>query len=105
MKLARPTQTVVWSRPQGNVGHGEVRGVAISQAGPGYVFAYRIWNGASQVRFTDANGIVTREFSSLERRHAAQPAVGPADDPLAVTDGDPEYENCKELQKSSEYSV
>jgi hypothetical protein len=65
VKLARPTQTVVWSRPQGNVGHGEVRGVAISQVGPGYVFAYRIWNGASQVRFTDANGIVTREFSSL----------------------------------------
>ena len=65
VKLARPTQTVVWSRPQGNTGHGEVRGVAISQAGPGYVFAYRIWNGASQIRFTDANGNVTREFSSL----------------------------------------
>jgi hypothetical protein len=66
VKLARPLENVVtWSRPQGNVGHGEVRGVAISQSGPGYLFGYRIWNGASQIRFTDANGIVTRAFSSL----------------------------------------
>ena len=54
IKVARPTQTITWYRWQGNCCNGEVRGIGISQTTPGYVFGYRIWNGASQVRFTDA---------------------------------------------------
>jgi hypothetical protein len=65
IKVARPTQTITWSRFQGNCCNGEVRGIGISQTTPGYVFGYRIWNGASQVRFADANGNLLRSWSSL----------------------------------------
>ena len=64
IKLARPTQTVTWSRFQGNCCNGEVRGVTMTPDG-GYAIGYRIWNGASQIRFTDGQGNQTHVFSSL----------------------------------------
>jgi hypothetical protein len=64
VKVARPTQTVTWSRFQGNCCNGEVRGVAMTDDG-GYVMGYRIWNGASQLRFTDAAGNTTRSWSGV----------------------------------------
>ena len=63
-KVARPTRTVVWSRFQGNANNGEVRGTGLTADG-GYVIGYRIWNGASQLRFLDGNGVTTRNVSSL----------------------------------------
>lgn len=64
IKVDRPTQTVDWTRFQGNCCNGEVRGVAMTNDG-GYVMGYRIWYGASQLRFTDAQGNTTRSWSSL----------------------------------------
>ncbi len=64
IKLARPTQNITWSRFQGNCCNGEVRGVTLTPDG-GYAIGYRIWNGASQVRFTDGQGNQTHLFSSL----------------------------------------
>jgi hypothetical protein len=64
IKLARPTQNITWSRFQGNCCNGEVRGVTMTPNG-GYAIGYRIWNGASQIRFTDGQGVQTSVFSSL----------------------------------------
>ena len=64
IKLARPTQDITWSRFQGNCCNGEVRGVAMTSNG-GYAIGYRIWNGASQIRFTDGQGNQTSLFSAL----------------------------------------
>jgi len=64
IKVARPTQTVTWSRFQGNCCNGEVRGVALTSDG-GYAIGYRIWNGASQIRLTDSTGNTTKSWSRL----------------------------------------
>ena len=64
IKLARPTQNITWSRFQGNCCNGEVRGVTMTPNG-GYAIGYRIWNGASQIRFTNGQGVQTSVFSSL----------------------------------------
>ncbi len=64
IKLARPTQNATWTRFQGNCCNGEVRGVTMTSDG-GYAIGYRVWNGASQIRFTDGQGNQTHLFSSL----------------------------------------
>ncbi|MDQ6642786.1 MAG: PQQ-binding-like beta-propeller repeat protein, partial [Actinomycetota bacterium] len=63
VKVARPSQDLTWSRPQGNCCGEEMRGVAMTDTG--YVYAYRIWYGESQVRFADADGNLLRSFTSL----------------------------------------
>ena len=62
-KVSRPTQALAWSRPQGNTSGEEMRGVAMTATG--YVYGYRIWYGASQLRFADANGRLLRSWTSL----------------------------------------
>jgi hypothetical protein len=63
-KIARPTQAVTWDRSQGNPsGIGEARGLTLTETG--YAFGYRIWNGVSQIRITDGEGVTTRILSSL----------------------------------------
>jgi len=63
VKVARPSQDLTWSRDQGNTSGEEMRGVAMTSNG--YVYGYRIWYGASQVRFADADGNLLRSWSSL----------------------------------------
>ncbi len=54
----------------------------------GYVYGYRIWYGASQLRFADAqSGRLSALLDQPERRHPAQPRVGSADDELARLTG------------------
>ena len=64
VKVARPKQKVTWRRFQGNCCHGETRGVAITDTG-GYVLGHRVWNGASQIRFTDPLGRTTKTWTTL----------------------------------------
>ncbi len=63
VKVSRPTQDLAWSRPQGNTSGEEMRGIAMTATG--YVYGYRIWYGASQVRFADAEGNLLRSWTSL----------------------------------------
>ncbi len=63
VKVSRPTQDLAWSRPQGNTSGEEMRGIAMTATG--YVYGYRIWYGASQVRFADADGNLLRSWTSL----------------------------------------
>ncbi|MEP6814765.1 MAG: PQQ-binding-like beta-propeller repeat protein [Marmoricola sp.] len=63
IKVARPSQDIAWSHAQGNCCGEEMRGVAMTDTG--YAYAYRIWYGASQVRFADADGNLLRSFTTL----------------------------------------